>query len=487
MERLKTIGRHLLPQSSGSPSMMVQEIAPSLPPVAHQSPCEESVADHIAGRSSLWSGPRSHVDKAMDIFFDQGVVNFPLVDVQKEADIGVEKIRNLIFTCEKAMPEAAPAVWGTSQFLITGATGFIGMHFLVKMLAAFPKAHMWCLVRGKNSEHCMERLQMTARQFSLNEEIGDGWRRVVGVPGDIRKSKLGMMHEDYETLVGRVETVLHLAAKDNFFLPFELLHTFHIGGMMNVTEFCVSRRVKSMLYISTCKARIIEELNGKIVPNEGLYNGYAQTKYVAHCMAEELVRLRGKSHCAPPMALLNMGYVHYQCSPPAVPDITDAWEVVLKVCLETGVVPIMDVPMDWAPIDYVTNCLVEIVEDYSKAPMSQGSCEPRWSEVYAPDPIRFSDVVDAMQELRKDRPLRLIPVPEFVKVWKEVLWPCGKAAKFLSLLCTNHFERQISTVFTVGPNLYHSRKHGAPPKQSREYLMDLVRIIDEQMALDASG
>lgn len=143
------------------------------------------------------------------------------------------------------------------------------------------------------------------------------------------KSQLGIAPAEYDVLVGSIDTVCHLAAKDNFFLPFEVLKKAHVDGVMNVIKFCASRRVKSLMHMSSCKVRLIQELQGQIIPNDGLYNGYAQSKFVGHCLADELARLGGTLRCAPPMALINCGYVHLERSPPLVPDISDAWEVVM--------------------------------------------------------------------------------------------------------------------------------------------------------------
>jgi len=292
--------------------------------------------------------------------------------------------------------------------------------------------------------------------------------------------QLGLARADYDKLVSGVETVLHLAAKDNFFLPFEVLRKPHVDGVMNVIKFCACCKVKSLMYMSTCKVRLIQELQGKIIANDGLYDGYAQSKYVGHCMAEEVARLDGKMQCAPPMALINMAYVHLEHSPPIVPDISDAWEVVMKVCLERGVVPDIDVPMDFVPIGYGTDCLVEILEDGVAGRLDGHT----WLEVFSPNGFNFGDVRAALEQFLAGRAPQPVPMAEFARHWQEVLWKAGtSASKCLSIGLTRNFVSQTTTVFHVGPNLYHSRKHGTPPKMSRGYLLELLRTIDDQMKL----
>lgn len=490
MDRVRALAHHISPQQAASGAVFQAAVPHTPPPVLVQldDPSAELVAQHVAGSGILWKGPKAHVDKAMELFSDRGITNFPKVDIEKEIAVGLASLHTLLDGCEARKPRTDAAAWSLQRCLLTGATGFIGIHFLAKFVVAFPNSHMCCLVRGRNPEHCMERLRAQAKTFFLDEVIGEeGWRRVSAIPGDIKKQRFGLSDGDYEKLSLSSQTVVHMAAKDNFFLPFDIIRSSHIDGLLNVIEFCAHQQVKSLMHVSTCKARLVEELNGTIAPDDGLYNGYAQSKYVAHRMAEELAQLRGKMQCVPPISLINMGYVHSQTWPPSVPDVSDAWEVMLKICLEKGLVPDVTTPMDFAPISYVCDCLVEILEDSATEPLPAAGEDQRWMEVYAPKGLEFRDIIEIMQEIRKENhlePLRLVSEAEFEQTWQKMLFDTGSfAAKCLSLLFTRSWGRQANMVFHVGPDLYRSRKHGAHPGLSREYVVELIRTIDKHMVL----
>lgn len=482
MQRLHVLVSQLA-SPSANPCKSVAESSSSSQsvdaPIDLSEPSEELVSQHLAGSGVLWQGPSSHIKKALDLFFERGVTNFPQVNVMEKKQEALELLRRVLDKCEREMPKRPVSAWGTRQILLTGATGFIGIHFLVKLLRAFPEANIWCLVRGRSLEHCMERLHATARQFSLDEEIGQAWSRVIGVAGDIARPRLGLAAEVYDKLAGTVETVVHLAAKDNFFLPFEVLQKPHIDGVRNVIEFCASCSVKSLMAMSTCKIRLIQELQGKVIPNDALYDGYAQTKYVGHCMVEEVAGLKGKLQCAPPVVLVNMAYVHLPRSPPLIPDISDAWEVVMKVCLERGVCPEIEVPMDFVSMGYGTDCLIEILEDSAAGRLD----EHKGLEIFSPHGLNFRDVREALEEYL-GHPPRLVPIAEFARHWQELLWEQGTtASKCLSIGVSRTFVEQTTTVFSVGPNLYRSQKH-TPPKISKGYLLELLRTIDTKMVLN---
>lgn len=490
MERVRALAHHISPQQAASGAGAVFQSAVPATPLVDQleDPSAELVAQHVAGSGILWKGPKAHVDKAMELFNDRGITNFPKVDIEKEVADGLASLHVLLDKCEARKPRRDSAAWSLQHCLLTGATGFIGIHFLAKFVVACPNSHVCCLVRGRNPDHCMERLRAQAKVFFLDEVIGEeGWRRVSAIPGDIKKQRFGLSDANYEKLSLSSQTVVHLAAKDNFFLPFDIIRTSHIDGLLNVVEFCAHQQVKSLMHVSTCKARLVEELKGTIAPDDGLYNGYAQSKFVAHRMAEELARLRGKKQCVPPISLINMGYVHSQTWPPCVPDVTDAWEVMLKICLDKGVCPDVTTPMDFAPISYVCDCLVEILEDSATEPLPAAGEKQRWLEVYAPKGLEFRDVIEVMQDMRKENrlePMRLVPCAEFQQYWHKMLFDTGSfAAKCLSLLLTSSWGRQVNTVFAVGPDLYRSRKHGDFPGLSREYVVELIRTIDKQMVL----
>ena len=70
---------------------------------------------------------------------------------------------------------------------------------------------------------------------------------------------------------------------------------------------------------------MVDNFNG--TPNYGLYDGYGQTKYMAHKIMEQL---------PPPGRIANLGYVYSDRVRMLVPDITDASESIFKVMLVTS-------------------------------------------------------------------------------------------------------------------------------------------------------
>jgi NAD(P)-dependent dehydrogenase (short-subunit alcohol dehydrogenase family) len=85
-------------------------------------------------------------------------------------------------------------------YFVTGATGFIGRHLLVHLLAR--KGEIHCLVR-KGSMQKFE---------GLRDGFGDDGKRLIAVPGDLAKPMLGLTPAQRKALDGKVKHFFHLAA-----------------------------------------------------------------------------------------------------------------------------------------------------------------------------------------------------------------------------------------------------------------------------------
>jgi NAD(P)-dependent dehydrogenase (short-subunit alcohol dehydrogenase family) len=85
-------------------------------------------------------------------------------------------------------------------YFVTGATGFIGRHLLVKLLAR--KGVIYCLVR-KGSQTKFDELRAS---------LGDDGKRLVAVSGDLSKPALGLSPALRKTLAGKIKHFFHLAA-----------------------------------------------------------------------------------------------------------------------------------------------------------------------------------------------------------------------------------------------------------------------------------
>ena len=116
----------------------------------------------------------------------------------------------------------------TKYVLLTGATGFLGSHILRELLKR--KMHVICLVRSD------AKLKEVLRYYFPSEH--EYFRYKVKI-GDIRDPKLGLSDEEYETLLKKVDMVIHTAANVSHAGHYEDFERTNVIGTQNVVDFCM--------------------------------------------------------------------------------------------------------------------------------------------------------------------------------------------------------------------------------------------------------
>jgi thioester reductase-like protein len=109
-----------------------------------------------------------------------------------------------------------------ATYLVTGATGLIGRHFVRELLARPDTDRVWLLVR----EQSQERLDRAARDWPAAE-------RITTVTGDVSQPGLGIA--DPDALRG-VDNVVHLAALYDVTADDETSIAANVGGTQNVLD-----------------------------------------------------------------------------------------------------------------------------------------------------------------------------------------------------------------------------------------------------------
>ncbi|MBR5409820.1 MAG: iron-containing alcohol dehydrogenase [Clostridia bacterium] len=110
--------------------------------------------------------------------------------------------------------------------LLTGATGFLGVHILKNLIDAGKT--VYCLVRDEK--------RLTA---ALKYYFGDFTsERIVPVRGNIEEERLGLFPATYNKLVTEIDTVFHTAANVHHAGDYRELKRTNVTGTENVIAFC---------------------------------------------------------------------------------------------------------------------------------------------------------------------------------------------------------------------------------------------------------
>lgn len=106
------------------------------------------------------------------------------------------------------------------NLFITGATGFVGIGLVEKLLRSCDVNTLYLLMRPKKGKSVQQRLEDFTKNLvfeRLVEEKGQSiFSKIVPVAGDVGEENLGLSEIDREILVQNTHVVIHSAATLDF-------------------------------------------------------------------------------------------------------------------------------------------------------------------------------------------------------------------------------------------------------------------------------
>ena len=234
------------------------------------------------------------------------------------------------------------------QILLTGATGFFGVHLLRELLAT-TDARVHCLVRADDAAPALDRIRLAAGRYRVD---GLDLSRVVPVTGNLAEPRLGLSTADFCRLARTCDVIYHAGALVNFIYPYTELRSANVTGTRELIRLAGLHRGIPVHYISTTAVlagfgvmdvrEVTEDTPLAYADRLGI--GYVESKFVA----EEL--LRNASRAGLPVAVYRpldiVGDRH-----------SGTWNTATEMCAlirfitDTGLAPDIDLPLDFVPAD----------------------------------------------------------------------------------------------------------------------------------------
>lgn len=173
--------------------------------------------------------------------------------------------------------------------LLTGASGFIGVHFIKELLET-TSAEIVCLVRSSADKSASERLYENWCWYFG----GDDWQtyenRITVLESDLTRVQFGLSDEQYEALENMVNAIYHLAADTRLIGSTQDFYESNIFPLKQLINFSKMGKVKDLHYMSTLAVcgvnrEMMKFRESSLNIGQDFQNGYEKTKYEA----EELI------------------------------------------------------------------------------------------------------------------------------------------------------------------------------------------------------
>ncbi|MEU1372358.1 amino acid adenylation domain-containing protein [Streptomyces triculaminicus] len=354
----------------------------------------------------------------------------PVVDFVGESELGF------------ALPPAegpAPRPQDPKDVLLTGASGFVGV-FLLHRLLRSTAARVHCPVRATSPAHAEQRVRTALARYGLHLDEAE-WQRVECFPGDLTQPELGLPAEHATQLARRLDLIVHNGAQVNFLYPYEQLRPANVDGTREVVRIAAPRRIP-VHFISTVAVvagfgtagvhEVDEDL--PLAHADGLTMGYAESKWVAEGV------LRQAAALGLPVAV----YRPYEVTGDRVHGACNTETAIcslFKTIAETGVAPDIELPMDFVPVDHLAESVVHIA--------THQPADGRVYHLTNPRPGMLSDVLDRMRAA--GFALRTLPydrwVGELVRHVAEN--PTSATAPFVSLCVdrSRHADMSVKEMY----------------------------------------
>lgn len=203
--------------------------------------------------------------------------------------------------CHNVPSEVSKIVYNDyGNVLLTGATGFLGVHVLRKLIDSnVPK--IYCLVRRSDKDNPENRLKVMLMYYFDNTFAELFGSRIFVVDGDITDNNL------YDTVKGiDFDTVINCAACVKHFTNSDILDRVNLYGVENLIDICL-KADKKLIQVSTVSVAgmsVNESIPEYVVLKENMLefgqnvdNRYAYTKMMAEKALLTAVKekgLRGK-------------------------------------------------------------------------------------------------------------------------------------------------------------------------------------------------
>ncbi|MEH0423037.1 amino acid adenylation domain-containing protein [Streptomyces sp. B21-083] len=294
-------------------------------------------------------------------------------------------------------PGAGPRASGTpDRILLTGATGFVGVHLLAQLLTS-TEAEVVCTVRAPSPAEATARIHQALQTHRIHLTDTEH-TRVTALPADLSRPRLGLDEAWFAELARTCGAILHNAATVSIMRDYATLRAANTESTRELLRLAAVRAIPlhfvSTLSVAPPLALAPEVPEAFFPPHSGLRYGYQQSKWAAERLLEQAAE-RGL-----PVTVHRLGRIVGPAATGHVNERDFLWSV-LRAGIPAGIVPELFEEETWTPVDHIAEALVRLCLGPA------GAAATVFNHAATP-PVRLSDVYDWLEEY--GYPLRRLPL-----------------------------------------------------------------------------
>lgn len=352
------------------------------------------------------------------------------------------------------------------NILLTGSTGFLGIHILIELIKNKDVKKVYCIVRNKENISSEDRLYNKINYYfdNLNKEMQTLIKEKIEVlDGDIAKENFGLNVAVYNELKNKITTVVNSAANVRHYGKFEKFYQTNVDSINNIIAFC-SEKI-SLAHISTLSiAGFKEDKTENCVFDENLIyikqtfnnNPYLLTKFYAE---QEILESNTNAK------IFRIGNIMPRVSDGRFQDNynQNAFISAIRLMMKLGKIPkdYLRLKVEFSPVD---ECAVSIVE------LIQMDCKNNIYHIVNENETYIKEIVEVLDNDK----IEIVNKAEFIKNlnnYDEIGSEYIKEYILQNNLNQYSVERTIKNLESVGFRW---------SKINQDYIKNIIKIIEEK-------
>ena len=137
-----------------------------------------------------------------------------------------------------------------SNVLLTGATGYLGVHVLKELIDTGHKS-VFCIIRAKDNDTAVQRLHNKLNYYFGENFIFKYSSNIKVLKGDLSENNLGLDSKSYTELTENIDSIIHTAANVGHYGEYEIFYKSNVQPVINLVNLSKIGRRKDLHYIST--------------------------------------------------------------------------------------------------------------------------------------------------------------------------------------------------------------------------------------------